>query len=299
MDHAVTTLFTTVQRFQEVQSSVTSSGDETSSGIVSDEEIDKQKLEAHSGFMAKIQEVLPAESSSTDTPLKQCLYSANHDECVLEYISRLNPRASAQNKDAKSHKTTKRFMPVEKSSGIYVNRMDLSPQDIGYSGKRHGSIVDYPIFMNANKLRVKCRKSEFTTKALDRHVQAGWFQKLFVPLRSQVQLTSSTRSWNYYFHQSIAMLRDNSHKVVRLGINPMIQPEPEDLPKDNPKLEIAVLSVMGIASVSSNVSDGVRELLLEGFLECVLLEEEFTLLLLMVKYRRESERGTVTLTGVC
>ncbi|GKA77266.1 hypothetical protein Tco_0783727 [Tanacetum coccineum] len=29
--------------------------------------------------------------------------------------------------------------------------------------------------------------------------------------------------------------------VVRLGINPMIQPEPEDLPKDNPKLEIAVL----------------------------------------------------------
>ncbi|GJV05331.1 hypothetical protein Tco_1338900, partial [Tanacetum coccineum] len=34
---------------------------------------------------------------------------------------------------------------------------------------------------------------------------------------------------------------ENSHKVVRLGINPMIQPEPEDLPKDNPKLEIAVL----------------------------------------------------------
>ncbi|GJU03102.1 hypothetical protein Tco_1113440 [Tanacetum coccineum] len=33
------------------------------------------------------------------------------------------------------------------------------------------------------------------------------------------------------------------HKVVRLGINPMIQPEPEDLPKDNPKLEIAVLSM--------------------------------------------------------
>ncbi|GJX99391.1 gag-pol polyprotein [Tanacetum coccineum] len=29
--------------------------------------------------------------------------------------------------------------------------------------------------------------------------------------------------------------------VVRLGINPMIQPEPEDLPKDNLKLEIASL----------------------------------------------------------
>ncbi|GJT01545.1 retrovirus-related pol polyprotein from transposon TNT 1-94 [Tanacetum coccineum] len=35
-----------------------------------------------------------------------------------------------------------------------------------------------------------------------------------------------------------------NHKVVRLGINPMIQPEPEDLPKDNPKLEIAVLRVI-------------------------------------------------------
>ncbi|GKC02311.1 hypothetical protein Tco_0993921 [Tanacetum coccineum] len=62
---------------QKVQSSVTSSGDETSSGIVSDEEIDKQELEAHSGFMAKIQEVLPAESSSTNTPLEQV---QNNDE---------------------------------------------------------------------------------------------------------------------------------------------------------------------------------------------------------------------------
>ncbi|GKB03658.1 hypothetical protein Tco_0831801 [Tanacetum coccineum] len=37
----------------------------------------------------------------------------------------------------------------------------------------------------------------------------------------------------------------------RLGINPMIQPEPEDLPKDNPKLEIAVLrtSFSGISLV--------------------------------------------------
>ncbi|GJZ18631.1 hypothetical protein Tco_0554754 [Tanacetum coccineum] len=58
-------------KVQEVQSSVTSSGDETSSGIVSDEEIDKQKLEAHSSYMAKIQEVSPDESSSTDTPLEQ------------------------------------------------------------------------------------------------------------------------------------------------------------------------------------------------------------------------------------
>ncbi|GKB62005.1 hypothetical protein Tco_0918191 [Tanacetum coccineum] len=38
--------------------------------------------------------------------------------------------------------------------------------------------------------------------------------------------------------------QSSSKLVVRLGINPMIQPEPEDLPKDNPKLEIAVLRVI-------------------------------------------------------
>ncbi|GJV25229.1 ribonuclease H-like domain-containing protein [Tanacetum coccineum] len=43
----------------------------TSSGIVSDEEIDKQGLEAHYSYMAKIQEVSPKESSSTGQPLEQ------------------------------------------------------------------------------------------------------------------------------------------------------------------------------------------------------------------------------------
>ncbi|GKD21192.1 hypothetical protein Tco_1222895 [Tanacetum coccineum] len=61
---------------QEVSFIGTRSGDETSSGILSDEEIEKKELEAHYGFMAKIQEVLPAESSSIDTPLEQV---QNHD----------------------------------------------------------------------------------------------------------------------------------------------------------------------------------------------------------------------------
>ncbi|GKD52679.1 retrovirus-related pol polyprotein from transposon TNT 1-94, partial [Tanacetum coccineum] len=41
-----------------------------------------------------------------------------------------------------------------------------------------------------------------------------------------------------------ALWRDTVPWWFRLGINPMIQPEPEDLPKDNPKLEIAVLSFL-------------------------------------------------------
>ncbi|GKD98580.1 hypothetical protein Tco_1382477 [Tanacetum coccineum] len=45
---------------------------------------------------------------------KKCIYSANHDECILKYLSKVNSRASAQKKDAQSHKTTKRYIPVEK-----------------------------------------------------------------------------------------------------------------------------------------------------------------------------------------
>ncbi|GJU14039.1 retrovirus-related pol polyprotein from transposon TNT 1-94 [Tanacetum coccineum] len=48
---------------------------------------------------------------------------------------------------------------------------------------------------------------------------------------------------------------DSYHKVVRLGINPMIQPEPEDLPKDNPKLEIAVLRYWIEMDVYGNNAD--------------------------------------------
>ncbi|GJW52932.1 hypothetical protein Tco_0097017, partial [Tanacetum coccineum] len=40
--------------------------------------------------------------------------NANHDECILKYLSKVNSRASAQKKDAQSHKTTKRYMLVEK-----------------------------------------------------------------------------------------------------------------------------------------------------------------------------------------
>ncbi|GJX81340.1 hypothetical protein Tco_0330821 [Tanacetum coccineum] len=54
--------------------------------------------------------------------------------------------------------------------------------------------------------------------------------------------------------------------VVRLGINPMIQPEPEDLPKDNPKLEIAVLS-------DTNVFTMKMEILLEPASNKLLVEE--------------------------
>ncbi|GKB77759.1 hypothetical protein Tco_0944654 [Tanacetum coccineum] len=47
---------------------------------------------------------------------KKCIYSANHDEYILKYLSKVHSHVSAQKKDAQYHKTTKRCMPVEKKS---------------------------------------------------------------------------------------------------------------------------------------------------------------------------------------
>ncbi|GKB38967.1 hypothetical protein Tco_0883909 [Tanacetum coccineum] len=67
-----------------------------------------------------------------------------------------------------------------------------------------------------------------------------------VPLA--VKTATSRQELELLFHHHIAMLRT-------IGINPMIQPEPEDLPKDNPKLEIAVLSFRIMQSMSMLVKD--------------------------------------------
>ncbi|GKB07958.1 integrase, catalytic region, zinc finger, CCHC-type containing protein, partial [Tanacetum coccineum] len=66
--------FAPVARLEAVRQSGTEQADWLED---TDEEIDEQELEAHYSYMAKIQEVSPAESSSTDTPLEQV---QNHDE---------------------------------------------------------------------------------------------------------------------------------------------------------------------------------------------------------------------------
>ncbi|GJT89142.1 hypothetical protein Tco_1070859 [Tanacetum coccineum] len=275
---------------------------------------------------------------------KKCLYSANHDECVLEYLSRLNPRASAQNKDAKSHNTTKRYVPVERTSESKKPER-LIPKGHRFSHKKptavpektrtprsclrwqptgrilktvclrwvptgkllnsctgkveneptHGSIVDIP-HIQACKHTLglsagtsfngqKQQRIDITADALYNEKQENlrvWLLKFLISkkpvpeCRSSLVLHQMTSDHNgselgiqdhsnepsssklvpkvvplavktdtsrqeleLLFHHHIAMLRTT-------GINPMIQPEPEDLPKDNQKLEIAVLRMKKI-----------------------------------------------------
>ncbi|GJR50585.1 hypothetical protein Tco_1401106 [Tanacetum coccineum] len=87
---------------------------------------------------------------------KKCLYTANHDECVLEYLSKLNPRASAQNKDAKSHNTTKRYVPFEKISESKETRKTDSPKDIEHPSDTNVFTMKMEILLEpaSNKLLV-------------------------------------------------------------------------------------------------------------------------------------------------
>ncbi|GKD62457.1 hypothetical protein Tco_1299966 [Tanacetum coccineum] len=78
---------------------------------------------------------------------------------------------------------------------------------------------------NRSELRIQDHSNEPSSSKLVPKV---------VPLA--VKTATSRQELELLFHHHIAMLRTT-------GINPMIQPEPEDLPKDNPKLEIAVLSM--------------------------------------------------------
>ncbi|GKB09543.1 hypothetical protein Tco_0837855 [Tanacetum coccineum] len=66
---------------------------------------------------------------------KKCIYSANHDECILKYLSKVISHASAQKKDAQSHKTTKRYIPIEKISDSKHHGIQIP---IGQRTTKHG-----------------------------------------------------------------------------------------------------------------------------------------------------------------
>ncbi|GKB55410.1 hypothetical protein Tco_0906163, partial [Tanacetum coccineum] len=94
------------------------------------------------------------------------------------------------------------------------------------SGVIHSTSVSRP---QLKSYQVKEKNSEF--KNHSNEPSSSMLVTKVVP--QAVKTLHHDQIWNYN-STSIAMLRTT-------GINPMIQPEPEDLPKDNPKLEIAVL----------------------------------------------------------
>ncbi|GJS89281.1 reverse transcriptase domain-containing protein [Tanacetum coccineum] len=123
---------------------------------------------------------------------------------------------------------------------IAVLSLDLAPQRQMVSAENNTS-GPVPQFQ-ASVVNDKWRLLKITLQAPFLNVQMT-----SVHISSGLVLHQMT----YVHNRSELGIQDHSNEpsssklvpkvVVRLGINPMIQPEPEDLPKDNPKLEIAVL----------------------------------------------------------
>ncbi|GJW28124.1 hypothetical protein Tco_0044999 [Tanacetum coccineum] len=91
-------------KVQEVQSSVTSSGDETCSGIVSDEEIEKKELEAHYGLHAVQASVINVKwrplKITLQAPPRSSMFKEN--KTILKQLKKAN--ASLTQKNWKSEK---------------------------------------------------------------------------------------------------------------------------------------------------------------------------------------------------
>ncbi|GJR60595.1 retrovirus-related pol polyprotein from transposon TNT 1-94 [Tanacetum coccineum] len=248
------------------------------------QEIDKQKLEAHSSYMAKIQEVdqNAAECADERATLANLIANLTLD---TEENKTKSSRAISENQERQiptghrfsNKKTTTvpkktmntrsclrwkptgrifsnirlRWIPTGKLFNSCTGKVDSEPT--------HVSIVDIP-HIHASKQTLdlsagisfngqKQQRIDLNADALYNEKQKNlrvWLLKILISKKPVPECQDSyimTRV-GITIPPSHSNAEDNSHKVVRLGINPMIQPEPEDLPKDNPKLEIAVLRVI-------------------------------------------------------
>ncbi|GJU27886.1 hypothetical protein Tco_1166507 [Tanacetum coccineum] len=136
-----------------------------------------------------------------------------------------------------------RWIPTGKLLNSYTGKVNST----SFNGQKQQRID-----LNADALKL-CKaenlqspNSEFSSTAMNLKVQSLVPPKV-VPRSSQDSYI--TTRVGITIPPSYSNAEDNSHKVVRLGINPMIQPELEDLPKDNPKLEIAVLRKTNVITV--------------------------------------------------
>ncbi|GJY18090.1 hypothetical protein Tco_0389581 [Tanacetum coccineum] len=108
---------------------------------------------------------------------KKYIYSANHDEYILKYLSKVNSRVSTQKKDAQSHKKTKRYIPVEKKS----------------DSKNHGRQIPIGKRFSPNKssnVKTTPPRSGLTWKPTGRiftHVGLKW-----IPIRKSIETRYNT-----------------------------------------------------------------------------------------------------------
>ncbi|GJV98161.1 hypothetical protein Tco_1553413 [Tanacetum coccineum] len=304
-------------KVQEVQSSVTSSGDETSSGIVSDEEIEKKELEAHYGFMAKIQEVSPEESSSTGQPLEQvpikkaqsdkpCLYEIPYDTSDPanrfapdreETMTLDNESRSKLNKDyVKPYDYTKQnsLYEIFKAPSLeYLYQLERGKESQNDSFRFEHELktemhedFEYVKSLENEVDELESEKADFSNMydlLLEEWCDKGMLQYGITKMKSSAKTFDHSRS-SLGLHgndfkagsKSCSSSSQDNNITTRVGItippsnsnaednsimcsdkesDPNDPPETEDQPKDNPKLEISVLNMIGDECYMGNKAD--------------------------------------------
>ncbi|GKB56181.1 integrase, catalytic region, zinc finger, CCHC-type containing protein [Tanacetum coccineum] len=124
-----------------------------------DEEIDEQELEAHYSFMAKIQEVLPEESSSTEQPLEQVQnndennvfanerqhFENNTAECVDERAALANLIANLT-LDTEENKTI--LKQLKKANASLTQEMEECKTNLDETNRALGRLLVVGIVLN-------------------------------------------------------------------------------------------------------------------------------------------------------
>ncbi|GJT17598.1 putative reverse transcriptase domain-containing protein [Tanacetum coccineum] len=168
-----------------------------------------------------------------------CVFNSNHDACVSRYLKDVNARTkkpnvvpiSASKPKRKANKSV--ATPHTKTVASDTTIQEISKITI----RRCMSIT----IRNGDGFRPRSSRTKW--RLLQITLQAPSSPLFFMAMLAP----SDHKTVHKYLVRRIGMrcLTPADLEVVRLGINPMIQPEQEDLPKDNPKLEIAVLRAYG------------------------------------------------------
>nr|GFB34636.1 hypothetical protein [Tanacetum cinerariifolium] len=72
---------------------------------------------------------------------KKCIYTANHDACNLQYLFKVNSRASTQTKGAQSLKSTRRYILVEKKCDTKKHERKISSGHMFFPNKYSAAYV--------------------------------------------------------------------------------------------------------------------------------------------------------------
>ncbi|GKA24418.1 hypothetical protein Tco_0710451 [Tanacetum coccineum] len=170
-----------------------------------------------------------------------CVFNSNHDACVSRYLKDVNARTkkphvvpiSASKPKRKANKSVA-TPPSVQASVINVQRRLIAADQASVVNVKWCLLkitLQAPSGLVLHQMTSDHNRSELGIQDHSNEPSSSKLVPKVVPLA--VKTATSRQELESLFHHHIAMLRTTGR---RKGTIHMIQPEPEDLPKDNPKI---------------------------------------------------------------